>query len=135
VKDPLNIACLATPCKNDALLAPEASQSTAIGSARPLLIRLLSLSLVALAGLVLSDFKQQLFGLLSIQSYITRGKTNVCICEFEYDEAQALSTPVAPPLSQLSQLSQTSQLSQMSQYSANHMDMGGYPFGMSYGMP
>jgi hypothetical protein len=85
---------------------------------------------------VLSNFKQQLFGLSSIQSYITRGKINVCICEFEYDKAQALSTPVAPPLSQLSQLPQMLQLSQMSQYSANHtMDMGGYLFGMSYGMP
>jgi hypothetical protein len=84
----------------------------------------------------LSDFKEQLFGLSTIQSLITRGKLNVITCEFEYDEAQALSNSVAvPPLPQLSQLSQMLHLSQMPQYAANPLDMGGYPFGMVYGMP
>jgi hypothetical protein len=76
--------------------------------------------------MVLSDFTEHFFSLPEIQCYTTRGKTNVLICDFEYDEAQAVSTPtMAPPLSQLSQISQ------MSQYL---VDMGGYPFGMSYGM-
>jgi hypothetical protein len=81
-------------------------------------------------GLPQSYFKQQLFGLSSIQSYINGNKNNVIICEFEDDEAQAMSTLVAvPPMSQFSQLSQ------MSQYAANHLDMGVCNFGVAYGMP
>jgi hypothetical protein len=48
-----------------------------------------------------------LFNLPTIQRYITRGKTNVVICDFNYDESQSLLTSVAkaPPPSQLSQYS------------------------------
>jgi hypothetical protein len=87
-------------------------------------------------GLPLSNFKHQLFGLSSIQSYINQSKNIVLVVKFEYDEAQALSTSAAvPALSQLSQLSQMSQVSQMSQYAANPLEMGGYQFGMAYGVP
>jgi hypothetical protein len=59
---------------------------------------------------------------------------NVLIREFQYNEAQAVSASVAPPLSQLSQMSQMSKQLQMSHYSANHLDMAGYPFSLRYGM-
>jgi hypothetical protein len=79
-------------------------------------------------GLVLPDFRNQLFNLPTIQRYITKAKTNVLICEFDYDESQSLLTSVvALPLSQLSQ------------YSNDAMTMGGYPysdpFNLRYGMP
>jgi hypothetical protein len=79
-------------------------------------------------GLVLPDFNKQLFNLPTIQRYITRGKTNVVICEFDYDESQSLLTSVsAPPPSQLSQ------------YSTEALNMGGYPFtdpfNLRFGMP
>jgi hypothetical protein len=85
-----------------------------------------------------SQFQKQLFGLLSIQSYINQSKLNVMICEFEYDKAQAISALVAvPPLSQLSQLSQMSQYSAnpLTQYTANPIDLGVYNFDIAYGMP
>jgi hypothetical protein len=66
-------------------------------------------------GLPQPDFIQQLFSLSSIQHYATQGKSNILICEFEYDEAQALSSlGTVPPLSQLSQLSHMSCLSEFS---------------------
>ena len=95
-------------------------------------------------ALPLPDFQKQLYGLSSIQSYINRSKSNVVICEFDYDESAAMSAPVAgPPLSQLSQMSQFSQMSQYSvnpltQYAANPIDLGAYNFdtyGMPYGPP
>jgi hypothetical protein len=82
--------------------------------------------------------------LSSIQSYINRSKSNVVICEFDYDESAAMSALVAgPPQSQLSQMSQFSQMSQYSanpltQYAANPIDLGAYNFdtyGMPYGPP
>jgi hypothetical protein len=95
-------------------------------------------------ALPLPDFQKQLYGLSSIQSYINRSKSNVVICEFDYDESAAMSALVAgPPQSQLSQMSQFSQMSQYSanpltQYAANPIDLGAYNFdtyGMPYGPP
>ena len=90
--------------------------------------------------LPMPDFQKQLFGLSSIQSYINRSKSNVLICEFDYDEAaQALSTSVAvPPMSQLSQLSQDMtqySANPLSQYAVNPLNLGVYNFDIPYGMP
>jgi hypothetical protein len=78
--------------------------------------------------LVLPDSNKQLFNLPPIQRYITRGKTNVVICEFDYDESQSLLTSVAAPPQ-----------SQLSQYSIEASNMGGYPFAdpfnLRFGMP
>jgi hypothetical protein len=79
------------------------------------------------SGFVLPDFKLQLFHLATIQRYITRGKTNVLICEFEY-EAEALTASAAAPT-----------MSQLSQYSNESLNMGGHPFpdpfNLRFGMP
>jgi hypothetical protein len=81
-------------------------------------------------GLPLADCTKQLFMLPTIQRYITKAKTNVLICEFDYDESQSLLNSVAAP-----------PLSQMSQYSNDAMTMGGYPYSdpfnlnLGYGMP
>jgi hypothetical protein len=76
-------------------------------------------------GAELPDFKHHLFSLPTIQRFITRGKSNVLICEFEYDEVQAHSQ-VAP---------QMTQLSQMSHYSANSQVMGDFGYGVSGAPP
>ena len=80
-------------------------------------------------GAPLTDFQYELFSLPTIQRFITRGKTNVLICEFEFDEAQALLTSAIPQLSQLSQLSQ------MSYYLAQSQGTGTIQYGGSQALP